>query len=249
MAGQLTTAAWMRGLALPLAAVLVAGCGRQAEPPANRPNDPLFAGLKALPVNMPAFQFAIAPIDGDPTLPAGTLPALALVAGGHPVRAVGTLPGRVTTRGDRIEVQGLDGARIDVLYRLPQGVPAPSETASSGDLSVIEHQKTAGDSTRQVLICSEGSLLLARISLASASPVTTDLGTGLSLAQRQATGLLGGTATDVIVEAFDEGHAVGTIPVGKLTAIRTSTGVFQALVESSRHESAYVLDAWVVRSR
>ena len=35
MASQLTVAVWIRALAVPMTAVLVAGCSRQAEPPAN----------------------------------------------------------------------------------------------------------------------------------------------------------------------------------------------------------------------
>ena len=80
--------------------------------------------------------------------------------------------------------------------------------------------------------------------------MTTELGAGLGLRQRHESGVTAQRVSeDIVVEAFDEEHPVGVVPVGKPTSIPTSTGVFQALVESSRHESSYTLEAWVVRSR
>jgi hypothetical protein len=251
MAKQLKPTMPMRVFALVFGLAGVLDCGpRTPAPPRNLPRDPLFAGLNAPPVNRPLFQFESSPISGNASLPGGDHPALVLVSDGQPVRAVGVLPGMVTARDGRIGFQGTDGTSIDVVYRLPKALTGPPQVDSSGDLSAIDHANKSGDHVRQVLVCSEGSLLLAQIALASPKPVTTELGAGLRLAQRQGSRVTpAGGSAEVVVEAVDEERVVGTIPVGRPTQIRTSTGVFQALVESSRHDSTFTLEAWVVRSR
>jgi len=238
----------IRPLVFAIGLIGAAGCGpRSPEPPPNQPRDPLFAGLKAPPMNPPAIYFTAAPIDGSPNLPAGTQPALALVSAGHLVRVVGDLPARITTRGGRIEAQSSDGRRIDVLYRLPAGLAALPDLITPGGLAVAERSNGTGVPGRQVTVRSEGSPLLAQVSLAGPRPVTAQLGTGLRLVQRPVSSEQ--SAGDVTVDAFDGEQLAATVPIAKPTEIRTRTGVFQSFVAVSRFQSSYILEAWVVRAQ
>ena len=216
----------IRPLVFALGLIGAAGCGpRSPEPPRNQPRDPLFAGLKAPPLNSPATYFTAAPIDGSPDLPAGTQPALALVSAGHLVRVVGDLPARVTARGGRIEAQSSDGRRVDVLYRLPAGLAAPPDLIAPGGLAVAERSVGSGVPGRQVTVRSEGSPLLAQVSLSGPRPVSASLG------------------------AFDGDRLVATIPLARATEVRARAGLYQSFVETSRFQSSYTLVAWLVRSQ
>jgi hypothetical protein len=244
---QLTMAMPIRPLVFAIGLIGVAGCGpRSPEPPRNQPRDPLFAGLKAPPLNPPATYFTAAPIDGSPDLPAGTRPALALVSAGHLVRVVGDLPARVTAREGRIEAQSSDGRRVDVLYRLPAGLAAPPDLIAPGGLAVAERSIGSGVPGRQVTVRSEGSPLLAQVSLSGPRPLTASLGGGLRLVQRPVEGERG--AGDVTVDAFDGDQLVATIPLAKATQLHARAGVYQSFVETSRFQSSYILEAWVVRA-
>ncbi len=240
---------WMRALVVTLALAGAIGCGpRGPQPPHNQPQDPLFARLQAPPpLNRPAFYFATAAIAGSATLPAGNQPALVLVSAGQRIRAIGDLSGPVTARAGRIEVQKTDGARIEILYRLPAGLAAPPESETPGGLSVAERGNATGDPARQVLVRTAGSLLLAQISLTGPKPVTAQLGAGLRLVQRPVSGERG--SGDVTVDAFDGEQLAATIPIARPTEIRTRTGVFQSFVEVSRFQSSYTLEAWIVRAQ
>jgi hypothetical protein len=248
---QLRIAMWMRALVVTLGLAAALACGRGgAQPPQNQPHDPLLAGLKAPPLNRPASYVARPPINGGSRLPQGDRPALALVSEGRPGRPIRTLSGLVTARRGLIEIQGTDGVRVQVLYRLPPGLVEPPGLSSPGELSVLERDRAEGDPARQVVVRSDGSLLLAQISLAAAKPVTAELGGGLRLVQRQASGVASEQGyVDVAVEAYDGEMAAGTIPIARPALIRTRAGVFQSFVESSRFTSSYTLRAWVVRSQ
>ena len=238
---------WIRALVMTIGLAGAIGCSpRGPEPPGNQPRDPLLAGLKAPPLNRPAFYFATAPITGSASLPAGNQPALVLVSAGHPIRAIGDLPGVVTARAGRFEVERTNGARIEVLYRLPAQLIAPADVASSGGLSIVERGTATGDPARQVAVRTEGSLLLAQISLTGPRPVTAHLGAGLRLVQRPVSGEQG--SGEVTVDAFDGAQLVATLPIAKATQIRTRSGLFQSFVEVSRFQSSYALVAWIVRA-
>jgi len=238
----------IRPLVFVIALIGAAGCGpRSPEPPPNQPRDPLFARLKAPPLNPPAIYFTAAPIDGSPDLPAGAQPALALVSAGHLVRVVGDLPARVTARGGRIEAQSADGRRIDVLYRLPAGLAVPPDLIAPGGLAVAERSSGSGVPGRQVTVRSEGSPLLAQVSLSGPRPVSASLGGGLRLVQRPIEGEQ--SVGDVTVDAFDGDRLVATIPLAKATEVRARAGIYQSFVETSRFQSSYTLVAWFVRSQ
>jgi hypothetical protein len=122
--------------------------------------------------------------------------------------------------------------------------------SSPGELSVLERARAEADPARQIVVRSDGSLLLAQISLAGPKPVTAELGGGLRLIQRQASGALPGQGyADVAVDVYDREMAAGTIPIAQPGLIRTRSGVLHAFIESSRFTSSYTLRAWVVRSQ
>lgn len=241
----------MRAFVVTLGLATALGCGRRdPQPPQNQPHDPLLAGLKAPPLNRPAAYVARPPIGGSSSLPQGDGPALVLVSDGPPGRPIRAVSGQVTARRGLIEIQGADGVRVQVLYRLPPGLAEPPALSSPGELSVLERVRAEGDPARQVVVRSDGSLLLAQISLAAPKPVTAELGGGLRLVQRQASGVAPGQGyVDVAVDAYDGEMAAGTIPIAQPVLIRARAGVLHSFVESSRFTSSYTLRAWVVRSQ
>jgi hypothetical protein len=240
----------MRALVVTLGLTAALGCGRGGpQPPQNQPHDPLLAGLKAPPLNRPAAYVARTPIGSSSSLPQGDRPALVLVSDGRPGRPIRAVSGQVTARRGLIEVQGTD-VRVQVLYRLPPGLGEPPALSSPGELSVLERVMAEGEPARQVVVRSGGSLLLAQISLAAPKPVIAELGGGLRLVQRQASGAASERGyVDVAVDAYDGEMSAGTIPIAQPASIRTRAGVVRSFVESSRFTSSYTLRAWVVRSQ
>lgn len=231
-------------------------CGSSSpKPPADQPRHPLLDALAPPPLNRPA---AAVPLPtGEPSLPAGGGPGLLLVSERRPFRGVLTGDGRVTTRPERVEFASSGRAPVQILYRLPKGLPAISEWDGNGRVTLVERSSTAGPD-RLVLVRSERGLLLAHVWVKSAGPAIAELGDGLRLvrairpviAARQ-------VAPEPGVEVLDGGQSVSVIPRGTPTRIETRVGAFDVLVETNRpvysmepdrRGAEYVTKVWLVRS-
>lgn len=244
-------------LTMGLAGVVACG-GGGPEPPADQPRHPLLDNLQPPPLNRPVVDVPIP--TAAPSLPPGDRPALLLVSQGRRFHGTATLAGRVVASKGRVEFTSPDRPPLQILYRLPAGLRALPDVDAKGSVTLLERTNPGGPN-RQVLIRTDGALLLAHVWLTSPKPlaVTLDEAAGLRLVQlpvRRATpdGLL----ADAQVEVFDGDLRAGAAANRVLTPIRARTGSFQAFVETSRlayasgrtdqRDGRYILEAWVVRS-
>ena len=241
-----------------LVSVILAGCGRGAPaPPTKQPEHPLLRTLRPPPLNLPVKSAQIP--SESPGLPPGNEPALLVVSEGSPFQGSATLSGRLTVGSGMVEITAQDKRRLQILYRLPEGLPALPSADVNGELSIIERSGPGGPN-RRIILRSDGSLLLAQIWLRSSEPATMQLGDGLRIAQRPVQRSTSGPRlVEVLVEVAGGDTAPAAISVRKPAQVRTRSGVLQAFVESShfaywagptdKHDGRYILKAWVVHSR
>jgi hypothetical protein len=212
--------------------------------------------LEPPPLNLPIKRVPIP--RGRLALPEGNDSALLVVREGGPFLGTHMQTGRVMLRSGRIEFTGQDQQTIEILYRLPQGLSAPPDVDTVGDLSLVELSDPGGPN-RRVVVRTGDMLLLAEIWLASSQPVTINLGR-LRLVQRPTpTQKTGPFLADVQLDAFDGERAAGPIGVGKPTQLESGSNVFLAYIETSgvayfaapkgEPDRSYVLHAWVVRAK
>jgi hypothetical protein len=241
-------------LVLSVTGAVACGSG-SPKPPADQPRHPLLEALGPPPLNRPVTAVPLPA--GEPVLPAGGGPVVLLVSEGRPYRGVLTGDGRVTTRPGRVEFASSGRAPIQILYRLPQGLPAVAEWDANGSATLVERSSTAGPD-RLVLVRSDRGLLLAHVWVKSAGPAIAELGDGLRLV-RAIRPLIAAreVAPEPGVEVLDGGQSVGVVPRATPTRVETRAGAFDVLVETNRpvyskesdgRGAEYVTKVWLVRS-
>lgn len=235
----------MLAVLLPMAS---SACSRDLRPPPGQPQSPLLDRLQQPLPNPPVKPTALQP--QPPTLGPGTGSALLVLRDGREFAGTATLSGRLTVAPGRIGIVGDSKESLEVLYRLPAGLPAPAAFDGRGQVT-LEERSTAGSNDRRLLVRANNRLLLAQVSLGSSQPIRVDLGPGLRLAQSG-----GGkraaraAAVPLVLEAAD-----APLRVGMVTQTKTREGLFSVMAEASHWAAAssnspglgtYLLDAWVV---
>jgi hypothetical protein len=190
---------------------------------------------------------------GGPTPKAGARPALVVVAGDDVVRGSVNRSGRLTVRDGQMELASEGQPALQVLFKLPDGLKAPPSQEGNGTVNILERSSAAGPD-RRLVVLRDRSLILAQVWVTSAAPVTADLGDGLRLVQQA--GSSSSPASALQAQMLDGDRPVGELPQLKAVEIRSRSGVFQVLVETSRttyspqpeQPPRYILKAWIVRA-
>ncbi len=237
-------------------ACTMAACRREPAPPVNQPKDRLLTGLRPPPLNRPIHQTADSQHAASVQVPAGPASALIVIRDGRSFLGVANLTGRLSISADRIRIEPNQGSPLELMYRLPAGVPALKADSGTGALSVVERTGPGG-ADRQVIVRLASGPLLAEMWRGSPRPLQLDLGNGVRLVQRAAYARAGAGYTEVPLEVTEAGRVVARVPLGRPTAIQAASGRYVAFAEVShvfrpreadagQVEGGYILRAWVV---
>jgi hypothetical protein len=239
--------------------VTVAGCRRDPKPPPNQPSDPLLIGLEPPPLNKPVHEPPGEQRVTIPQLPPGPASALVVTRGGRPFIGVANLTGRLIVGANRIQIQPAQDSALEILYRLPPGLPALTAATTDGSIAVTERNEPAG-ADQLVLVRGDSRLVLAEVWQRSLRPLSVDLGNGLRLQQRSAQPVATGGYAEAPLDVLDGARVVTRVPIGRATEIQAAAGRYAVLVEVShlftqapsdkeQFGSGYILRAWVVPAR
>ncbi len=245
-------------LFLALALVTVGtSCRREPKPPADRPDHALLRDLEPPPLNTPVKRPpGQQQQDAQVQLPPGPASALIAARRGRPFAGTATLNGRVTISADRIRIEPQAGDTVELLYRLPPGLPSLPAGAGNGSIQITERSGPGG-ADRRVIVSRDARLLLAEIWQRSPQPLVVDLGNGLRLVQQPARAASDQPYADAPLRAVDRAGAGVAVPIGRATEIQTAAGRYIVLAEISslftpspsdagQVEGGYILRAWVV---
>jgi hypothetical protein len=231
---------------------MAVACSREKEPPSDRPQHPLFKNLQPPPLNRPVRQ---APLPIQAPLLKVNAPGVTLVSNGRVFEGTTTLRGRLTVTGERVELVSPEKQILQVLYRLPTGLPALAAFDGEGEL-LLEDRSTPDGSNRRVILRAGNVLQFGYVAVKATEPVDIDLGGGLRLVQGKPRVVSPqGTLAWAPVEIRLDGAIRADVPSGKPTRFAVGGRVMDAIVEASRwtragpkdqHSGGYLLEAWIV---
>ena len=237
-----------------LATVLV--CAACAEEAPRAPE--ALRGVQSPPVNQPLVRPSGREIQQTrPSLPQDDRPALIVTRGGRGFFGELILEGGLSVSEDGIVVTPRDGDPVEILYRLPRGIPAPSQLPGTGQ--VVLRDRGGPDGADRVVIVGDGrAVILAEVWQTATEPQDVALTGGLRLVQRQvADSGVGYILSDLVV--VENGRELGIVPVDSATAFSTGTGEIVVYVEVSHlyrvpadedHAgSHYIMHAWIAGVR
>lgn len=242
-------------VALVLVTIIVA-CRPEPKPPPDQPKHVLLNGLKPPPLNKPIHQPSEKQQAAPAQLPEGPASALIVVRDGRPFAGTVNLTGRLTIGANRIRIDPTQGGSLELLYRLPVGVPSLKAQTGNGAIDIVERTGPGGADQR-VLVRSESKPVLAEIWQRSAKPLSLDLGNGVRLVQLPAPGPAKTGYTETQLNLLEGARAVGQVPIGRVTEFQTASGRYAVFAEVShlfapspadagQVEGGYILRAWVV---
>ncbi len=251
----------MSRIVLTFAVLVVAACQRAPQPPADRPDHALLRDLPAPPTNplialRPDTQQTAAPAQ----LPEGTAAALIATRDGEQVRGTLEVSGRLSVGPNQIRVEPAAGSAVQLLYRLPPGVPSLSADTGAASLSLTDRSGPGG-ADRQLVLRSSRRTLLGEVWQQSPTPVQFDLQNGLRLVQQRTRPPVDTTGyTEVVLEAVEGGCVVARIPIGRPTPVQVESGRWVVFAEVShlltpdaadadQVRGGYILKAWIVPGR
>lgn len=233
----------------------VAACQREPAPPPDQPDNPLLKGLTPPPLNKPIHQPSEQQKAAPVQLPPGPASALVVMRDGRPFVGVANLTGRVTIDASRIRIEPIEGSALELLYRLPAGVPALRTATGNGVVAVVERSDPAG-ADQLALVRLESRPVLGEIWQTSPRPLQLDLGNGVRLVQQPVRGLVAGYG-EAQLDVFDGGRLLVRVPLGRPTAIQAVSGRYVVFAEVShlftpsaadadQVEGGYILRAWIL---
>jgi hypothetical protein len=166
------------------------------------------------------------------------------------------LNGRLTISADRIRIEPQAGDTLELLYRLPSGLPNLPAGAGNGSVQITENSGPGG-ADRRVIVSRDTRLLLAEIWQRSPRPFVVDLGNGLRLVQQPVRAPSDQPYAEAPLRAVDRAGAGVAVPIGRATEIQTAAGRYVVLAEISnlftpspsdagQVEGGYILRAWIV---
>lgn len=246
-------------LSVTIGAAVIACAERTPEPPASQPQHALLEGLEPPPLNRPVQLAPAAQEQVTLRLPPGNQAALLVVQGGRPFSGTVTDSGQITVSDSLIRLTPTEGASIEILYRVPAGLPRPASGDRTGSATVMEMSGPAA-SNRQLIVRGNGRLVLAEVWQTSDRPITIDLGRGLQLVQRATRQAATGEYAEAQLQVLERSQVLATIPLGEPTRVGTSADSIAVFVEVShlmtpsdadvgQVQGGYILHAWVVPTR
>ena len=242
-------------VALALVAAFVA-CRPEPKPPPDQPKHVLLNGLQPPPLNTPIHQPSEKEQPTAPQLPPGPASALIALLDGSPFVGDATLKGRLTVSANRIRIDPITGSSLELMYRLPVGMPLLNAQAGDGTIDIRERSGPVG-ADRRVLVRAGSKVVLGEIWQRSAKPLSLDLGNGVRLVQSAVRGSAKTGYTEAPLAMLEGARVLGQIPIGRVTEIQAGSGRYKVFAEVShlltpspaefgQWEGGYILRAWVV---
>jgi hypothetical protein len=168
--------------------------------------------------------------------------------------------GRLTVAPGRISIEPAGDSAVELLYRLPTGVPGLRADTGTATLNLVERSGPAGADRQLVLRSTEGTLL-AEIWQLAPKPLAFDLRNGVRLVQ-QSVRAPGDSSRyiEVPLDAVEGARVLARIPIGRPTLIQANSGRWVVFAEIShlytpgtadagQVRGGYILRAWIVPDR
>jgi hypothetical protein len=189
-------------------------------------------------------------------MPQGTASTLMVLRGGQPFTGALEIVGRLRVTADRISLEPAGDRAIELLYRLPPGMPALRSDSGMGSLALVERSDPA-HAWRQVVLRSGGRILLAETWRVAQKPLQLELGNALRLVQQDVRPSPESRYTEAPLDAMEGSRVIARIPIGRPTVIPAASGrwvVFSEVshlltateAELGQVEGGYILRCWVV---
>jgi hypothetical protein len=216
-----------------LLAATIALCGCSSGERSAWAAPPARVGLsKNPPVNLPRTpQVPDSSQPSAPRLPQGDFPAALVLDAGNVFSGELISSGELVVDAQKIEFVGDDKRRISIVHRLPPALGIAASRKGRGEVRLRENR--GPDTIDRTNIVRVGNdIVFGEVWVSGPMPIAVDLGHQLSLRQATAAKRVEGY-TEVSVELFERGKPLARLPVGRPTAVRTSQGTVNALVEIS----------------
>jgi len=161
--------------------------------------------------------------------------------------------GELAVDAQKIEFFGDDKRHISIVHRLPPALGIAAPRKGRGDVWLRENR--GPDSIERANIVRIGNdIVFGEVWLSGPTRIAVDLGHQLSLRQPPAARGVEGY-TEVSAALFERDKQLARLPVGRATAVRTSQGTVNALVEISHirvaapgsdavYPTTYILRVW-----